>query len=93
MHRIWRPIAHTTPNTDRSQSLKDEMVRSMSRRLNTTLDDEAAAILQRAVGESNESAWVRAAIIEKATRDLVGAKIAELDARVLRIEQTFGIAE
>lgn len=62
-------------------------------RMSLTLDDETTAIVRREAKLNQGSAWVRAAIIEKATRDGYRSELDGLRARVERLERHLGIGE
>lgn len=61
------------------------------RRATIHLDDETDAILRRVAQPGQESAYVRAAIIEKAARDEQRDELARLAERVARLEREAGI--
>jgi hypothetical protein len=58
-----------------------------------TLDDETTAIVRREAKPNQGSAWIRAAIIEKAARDEHRSALDELRTRVERIERHLGIED
>jgi hypothetical protein len=62
-------------------------------RMSLTLDDETTAIVRREAKPNQGSAWVRAAIIEKAARDEHRSELDELRARVERLERHLEIGE
>ena len=66
----------------------------MSRRLTVTMDEPTDAILERVAPAGDKSAYIRTAIAEKAARDEQrdeNAALAELRARVERVERALGI--
>jgi hypothetical protein len=61
------------------------------RRFLVRLDDSTDALLRRMAAPGQESAFVRAAIIEKAARDDQRSELDELRQRVQRIERKIGL--
>lgn len=62
-------------------------------RITLDLDDETNAILTRALAGRKRAAWLRAAIVEKATRDEFRARLEAVEAEQARIRAHFGIPD
>ena len=60
------------------------------RKTTVRLDDETDAILRREAKPGQESAYVRAAIIEKAARDEMRSEVDELRRRLDALERRIG---
>lgn len=61
------------------------------RRINVTLDNHTDEILRRAARPGQEAAYVRVAVIEKAARDEYRDELAQLRARLERIEKALNV--
>lgn len=60
-------------------------------RLTVTLSETTDQALRRVAATGEMSSFVEAAIIEKAARDDERSRLDAIEARVARIEETFGI--